>query len=199
MADQTTTKKYNKVVYAGQVLIDLTADTVTAEKLLSGYTAHDKSGTIITGTCNFDAYTSDATAVADEILNGKTAYVNGVKVTGKIPNNADWNTGIKDLLPISIPRGYHDGTGTVYLDPTEQAKIASENIREGITIFGVSGTMSGTEDAKAQNITVTPSTAQQTILPDSKEGYNYIAQVTVAAIPYTESSNDFGGITVSIG
>ena len=40
----------NKVEYAGQTLIDLTSDTVTADKLLQGYTAHDKSGALITGT-----------------------------------------------------------------------------------------------------------------------------------------------------
>ena len=41
----------NKVQLAnGTVLMDLTADTVTADKLLSGTTAHDKSGAPITGT-----------------------------------------------------------------------------------------------------------------------------------------------------
>ena len=40
----------NKVEYGGSTLIDLTSDTVTADNLLSGYTAHDKSGAIITGT-----------------------------------------------------------------------------------------------------------------------------------------------------
>lgn len=40
----------NKVVYNDNVLIDLTADTVDAENLMTGYTAHDKSGTLITGT-----------------------------------------------------------------------------------------------------------------------------------------------------
>lgn len=42
----------NKVVYGGNTLIDLSEDTVTADKLLSGYTAHDKSGVKITGTAN---------------------------------------------------------------------------------------------------------------------------------------------------
>ena len=69
----------SKVVYAGETLIDLTADTVTAAKMLTGTTAHDKSGEQITGTCNYDAYTSDATAAAAEILAGKTAYVSGAK------------------------------------------------------------------------------------------------------------------------
>lgn len=40
----------NKVEYGGNVLIDLTADTVTADGLLTGLTAHDKSGALITGT-----------------------------------------------------------------------------------------------------------------------------------------------------
>lgn len=40
----------NKVVYNAQILIDLTSDTVSADTLLKGYTAHDKSGNLITGT-----------------------------------------------------------------------------------------------------------------------------------------------------
>lgn len=40
----------NKVVYNGTTLIDLTADTVTPDTLMQGYTAHDKSGALITGT-----------------------------------------------------------------------------------------------------------------------------------------------------
>lgn len=40
----------NKVVYNGGTLIDLTGDTVTADKLMQGYTAHDRSGAVINGT-----------------------------------------------------------------------------------------------------------------------------------------------------
>lgn len=40
-------KNISKVVYGGKTLIDLTADTVTADKLLSTYTAHDKSGALV--------------------------------------------------------------------------------------------------------------------------------------------------------
>ena len=42
-------KYYNKVVFGGQTIIDLTQDTVTADSILSGYTAHDKQGKEITG------------------------------------------------------------------------------------------------------------------------------------------------------
>lgn len=40
----------NKVIYGKTTLLDLTADTVTAEHLETGYTAHDADGEIITGT-----------------------------------------------------------------------------------------------------------------------------------------------------
>jgi len=42
----------NKVVYGTTVLVDLTEDTVTADTLMQGYTAHDKSGALITGTAD---------------------------------------------------------------------------------------------------------------------------------------------------
>ena len=64
----------NKIVLGdGTVLIDLTQDTITADKLAEGVTAHDKSGAPITGTNTYDADTSDATAAASEILATKTA------------------------------------------------------------------------------------------------------------------------------
>ena len=193
-------KNISKVVYGGKTLIDLTADTVIADKMLSGYTAHDKSGATITGTCTFNADTSDATAGVAEILSGKTAYVNGVKLTGTMKNNgAVTGTISKKADSYTIPIGYHDGSGKVSISSTEQAKLIATNIRQGVTILGITGSMSGTEGAKAESKTATPSTSQQTILPDSTKGYNYISQVVVEAIPYTESENPQGGLTVTIG
>ena len=193
-------KTISKVVYGGKTLIDLTADTVTAGKILKGATAHDKSGAAIVGTCTFDADTSDATATGAEILSGKTAYVNGVKVTGEMRNNGAVDGVISNKADsYTVPIGYHDGSGKVAISTTEQAKIIATNIRDGVTILGVTGTLTGTEGAKAQSKTITPTAAQQVVLPDDEQGFNYLSQVTVEAIPYNESDNAQGGKTVTIG
>lgn len=193
-------KNISKVVYGGKTLIDLTADTVTADKILSTYTAHDKSGAPIVGTCTFNDDTSDATAAGAEILSGKTAYVNGVKITGEMKNNGAVSGVIsKKADSYTVPIGYHDGAGRVAISTTEQAKIIATNIRAGVSILGVTGTMSGTESVKVQAKTVTPTTTQQTVLPDSSQGFNYLSQVTVNPIPYNESDNAQGGKTVTIG
>lgn len=188
----------NKVVYGGKILIDLTGDTVTADKVLEGFTTHDKSGASITGTCTFDVNSGDATVSVAEMLTGKTAYARGTKLTGTMPNNGAVTGKIstKDGA-YTIPQGYHDGSGKVSIDATEQAKIIAQNIREGVTILGVEGSMSGSEGVKAQAKTVTPSSAQQTILPD--DGYTHLSQVIVEKIPYVESENSAGGTTVTIG
>lgn len=43
----------NQVVINGETVLDLTSDTVTADKLVSGYSAHDASGAAVTGTLTF--------------------------------------------------------------------------------------------------------------------------------------------------
>ena len=188
----------SKVIYGGKTLIDLTQDTVEADVLLAGITAHKADGTPVTGTCPYDVDSSDATATAAEVLKGKTFAKGGAVLTGTMPNNGAVSGKISaKASKYTVPQGYHDGSGTVQIDATEQAKLIAENIREGITVLGVVGTMSGTEDAKPQAKTVTPSTSAQTVLPD--EGYNYLSQVTVEKIPYVESDNSAGGKTVTIG
>lgn len=187
----------SKVIYGGQTLIDLTGDTVEADKLLKGIKAHGADGEPIIGSCEYDANTQDATASAAEILAGKTAYNKASKVTGTMKNNGAVTGKITTKSgKYTVPQGYHDGSGNVQIDSTEQAKLTPNNIREGVTILGVKGEMSGTEGANPQAKEVTPSTEAQTILPD--EGYNYLSQVTVKAIPYSESDNSAGGTTVTI-
>ena len=182
----------NKVIYGGTTLIDLTGDTVTTATLLSGTKAHDRSGAQITGTCTFDSDTSDATAQAAEILATKTAYVSGNKITGSMVNNGAVSASISSLTAYTVPIGYHDGSGTVAVDSTN---ITAGNIKSGVTILGVLGTYTG-QSITTQSKTVTPTSSQQIVTADA--GYDYLAQVTVNAIPYVETANTYG-TTVTIG
>lgn len=188
----------NKIIFGGETLIDLTGDTVTADKILTGFTAHDKSGEVITGTCNFDVDSTDATVAVAEMLAGKTAYARGQKLTGTMPNNGSKKGGITSKDDVyTIAQGYHDGSGEVSISDTEKAKLIPANIKTGVSVLGVEGTYGG-EEVKAQaNKDVTPAKTQQTVLPDT--GFDYLSQVTVAAIPYVESENAAGGTTVTIG
>ncbi len=188
----------NKVIFGGEVKLDLTADTATADKVIKGMTFHDKTGAQVTGTCDFDSNTQDATAAVAEIIKGKTAYIRGAKVTGTMPNNGAVTGEISTKEgAYTVPQGFHDGSGKVKISAAEQAKLVPANIRQGITVLGVVGSMSGSEAVKAQTKTVTPKSTQQSITPD--EGFNYLSSVTVKAIPYVESDNEAGGKTVTIG
>ena len=142
------------VLSSGETLIDLTSDTLDAAHLLTGYTAHDKSGAPITGTISSKSGT------------------------------------------YTIPQGYHDGGGKVSISTAEQAKIIAGNIKSGVEILGVTGTYSG-EEITAQSKNVTPSFTAQTVQPDT--GYDYLAAVTVNAIPVVYADNAAGGQTVTIG
>lgn len=193
----------NKVIFGNDVLIDLTSDTVTASDILSGKTAHDRSGAAIEGSCTYDADTSDANATAAEILAGTeqnpiTAYVNGNKVTGSMPNRGAVTLTIDDVDDeITIASGYHDGSGVAKLDSTEKAKLIPSNILQGVTILGVQGSVEPSSDVHIESSkSVTPGASAQTVLPSS--GYDAMAQVVVAAIPYTETDNQQGGKTVQI-
>ena len=186
----------NKVIFGGDTLIDLTADTVTAADLASGVTAHDKSGAVITGTNTNDSDTSEDTAAVAEILSGKTAHARGAQLTGTMPNRGAVNGAIDTLADgYTVPQGYHDGSGKVNVNATDAAKIIPGNIKSGVEILGVTGTYSG-EAISAQSKQVTPGKNAQTVQPDS--GYDYLSTVTVNAIPYVETDNAAGGKTATI-
>ena len=187
----------NKVVVNDEVKLDLTAATVSPSTLAPGFTAHDKSGAQITGTCSYDSDTSDATVAVAEILKDKTAYARGAKIVGTMPNNGAKNYTISNLNDQTIAMGFYDGSGKISFDSAEKAKIIPANIKNGVSILGVQGTMTGQESVTVQSKTITPTFTAQTILPDG--GYDYLSQVVVSAIPMTESANTAGGLTLTIG
>lgn len=185
----------NKVIYGGEVLIDLTGDTVTRADVQDGVQFHLPSGEISTGTSTKDSDTSDATAQPAEILSGKTAYARGTELTGTMPNNGAVDATIDDKDDVyTIPQGYHDGSGTVQIDSTEKAKLIASNIKSGVNILGVTGTYAG-EAISAQSKNVNATKNPLTVLPDT--GYDYLSQVVVT-VPYSETPNSAGGTTVTI-
>lgn len=172
-------------------------EAISPDKVLVGVTAHDKSGAAIEGICTRDVDSSDATVAEAEILLGKTAYARGAKLTGTMPNRGAISQKITTKAQeVTVPQGYHDGSGKVGIDSTEQGKLVANNIRQGVTVLGVEGTLEPSSEVTSQQKSVTPSTAQQVVIPD--ENIDYLSQVTVAAIPYVESDNSAGGVTVTI-
>lgn len=190
----------NKVVLGnGTVLIDISTDTIEKTDVINKKTFHDKAGASQVGTCTYDMDTSDATALASEILTGKTAGVGGQMVTGTMPNNGAQVSEITTKAQkVAIKNGAHDGSGYVAIDETEQAKIIGDNILEGVTILGVKGTRKPASGVKIETAkSVKPSFAAQTITPST--GYDAMAQVNVSAIAVTQTLNSAGGYTITIG
>ena len=187
----------SKIIYGGEVLLDLTADTIEPGKVLLGFKYHGPDGELHTGTCTFDLDTSGATVKASEILLGKTAGARGSLITGSMPDNGAVAARISTVNgEYIVPRGYPDGSGKCVIDPDEAAKIIAANIKKGVTILGVEGTYGG-ESVSVQTKTVDPLTTSQKVLPDPN--YDYLSEVTVNAIYYNETDNAAGGKTVTIG
>lgn len=186
----------NRVMWGDETLIDLTGDTIEAQYIIKKKTAHDRAGNKIEGTCPYDADTSEATATADEILEGEKAYCNGNEVIGTMPRRENVVGYIDNInTPYSIDLGYHDGAGKVYIAPGEAAKLQPEVIKEGFTILGVKGTMTGLEGLETEDGEATPSVKEQTVVPSAGK---YFTSVVVHPIPYVETANTFG-TTVKIG
>lgn len=88
---------------------------------------------------------SDADAIVGDVLTGKTFYAGTEPIkTGTMPNRGEVDTDITTKAQVvTIQDGYHDGNGIVQISATEQAKIIDGNIKDGITILGVTGTLAG--------------------------------------------------------
>ena len=110
--------RLGKKAYNGTTLVTGTmpenvavAETLTAGEayvIPQGY--HDGTGKV---TADSLASQTDGTATAAQILSGKTAYVDGVKVTGSMTNNGAKTASLAAGASYTIPVGYHDGTGKV--------------------------------------------------------------------------------------
>lgn len=96
--------------------------------------------------------TNDATATDLDVLANKTAYANGQKLYGSLPNKGEANIELTDLTPKTVERGYYSG-GTAKIADAESAKIIPENIKSGVTVLGVEGTLeSGSSASYSESV-----------------------------------------------
>lgn len=96
--------------------------------------------------------TNDATATDLDVLANKTAYANGQKLYGSLPNKGEANIELTDLTTKTVERGYYSG-GTAKIADAESAKIIPENIKSGVTVLGVEGTLeSGSSASYSESV-----------------------------------------------
>ena len=134
----------NKTIASGKYLSGTQTikgdSNLKAENIRDGYSIFGITGTYVGSSSSDGLDTSDATATANDILSGKTAYVNGAKVTGNIASQA-----AQTITPGTSNKTINSGK---YLSGTQTIKgdenLIASNIKNGVSIFGVSGTYEGT-------------------------------------------------------
>lgn len=85
--------------------------------------------------------TAGASAASEDLLTGKTAFGASGEISGSMANNGSTSGTISTKAgTVAIPAGYTTG-GTVSISSTEQAKIIASNIKSGVTLLGVAGSL----------------------------------------------------------
>ena len=134
----------NKVIYGTTVLVDLTADTVTPSTLMQGYTAHDKSGALITGTASTAGgvtQNQDGYLVLSDQGGGSSITVEPLSVTSNGTYTAQ--TG-KAYSPVTV------SVGNSYT-ASDEGKVVSNGALVAQTAMASSITANGTYDTTTNN------------------------------------------------
>lgn len=137
--------------------------------------------------------TSADTAVAGDVLSGKTAHSASGPITGTMANNGAVVGDISTVAgKYTIPAGYHNGSGYAEIAPTEQAKIVTGNIKAGVTILGVAG------DTAVVDTTVSSGAATAAAIMNGYKAYVNGALVTGSAtVPTVSQDSTTKVLTIS--
>ena len=101
---------------------------LTAGNIRSGVKIFNVTGSYAGSSSSSGVDTSDATATAANILRGKTAYVNGSKLTGTMTNNGAVSKTMTANGSYTIPAGYHNGSGKVTVNVSSSSGSSNNNI-----------------------------------------------------------------------
>lgn len=108
------------------------------------YTGVEKLSLPVSGGSALFRDTSDADAAASDVLSGKKAYNANGEINGGMTNQGAVSGAISDKdTPFQIPQGYHNGNGIVEIAAAQKALLIPGNIRDSVTILGVTGNYTG--------------------------------------------------------